>query len=252
MKPSDVGILIVDDEPLILEVVSDLFSAYQFRVDTASSGNQAWEMIQKNHYDLVLSDVRMPDGDGIDLVKRIKAKNASKPSVLFMSGFSDLMNEEIYHIGAEGKFVKPFDNNAVRQAIELCLLAREVKWAQPMPPNDKMLTIEKEGLSVQQLEEQKAVIFGRGGFFIAHNYAPPTKGSSIAFSIEIKQHQTGSIQFRGVGVIRWIQSHGKSNIPPGLGIEITNLPPAEAKIYHQLFGNLVPFIPSVVRSSNAA
>lgn len=245
LKPADINILVVDDEPLILETIGSLFERFQFQVSISHSGNEAWNLVEKNNYNLILTDVRMPDGDGIELTKKVKARNENRTSVLFMSGFSDVLNEEIYHIGAEGKFTKPFDTNAVREAIQKCLLAPEAKWAQKPPTGPRLVTIEKKGLSISELESQKAVLFGRGGFFISHAYVPPARGSNILFSIEILNPKPAT--FRGAGIVRWIQTMGK-NLTPGLGVEITSMSEPEAKLYHQLFGNMIPFIPSLART----
>ncbi len=242
MKPSDFRILAVDDEPMMVETIADLFKSYQFNVDTANSGNKAWEMIEQNSYDLILSDIRMPDGDGIELAKRVRARHSRQPCILFMSGFTNLLNEELYHIGAEGKFTKPFNLGAVRHAIEKCLLAPEARWSQAVPTG-RLLAIEKKGKDIAELESTKAVIFGRGGFFISHSFTPPENDATITFSIEVSSPKP--ITFKGAGIVRWIQSHGKTNIPPGLGVEITNMSPELTKTYNEMFGNLIPFIPSL-------
>ncbi len=244
MKPSDIRILVVDDEPLILESVSYLFKSFQFNVDTAPSGNIAWTFLERNSYDLILSDIRMADGDGLELVKKVKARNVIKPGFLFMTGFSDVLNEQIYHLGAEGKFTKPFNISAVRTAIEACLLAPEAKWAQALP-SSKMMTIEKRARTLASLEHEKLVIFGRGGFFIEHSFSLPEKGKSISFTIKVESPTP--MTFQGVGVIRWTQTSGKANVPQGLGIEITHLPIDQAKIYNELFGKKISFIPSLAK-----
>ena len=77
LKPADINILVVDDEPLILEIVSSLFTRYQFQVTICHSGNEAWSLVEKNNYNFILSDVRMPDGDGIELAKKVKARNGN-------------------------------------------------------------------------------------------------------------------------------------------------------------------------------
>ena len=246
MKPADVNILVVDDEPLILETVGSLFERFQFQVSLSHSGNEAWNLVETNNYNIILTDVRMPNGDGIELTKKVKARNGNRTSVLFMSGFSDILNEEIYHIGAEGKFTKPFDTIAVRDAIQRCLLAPHIRWAQKFPAETRMVTIEKSGISIADLETHKAVLFGRGGFFISHAFVPPARGTNIFFSIDIQHPKP--ITFKGVGIVRWIQTMGK-NLTPGLGIEITNMDEPGAKLYHLLFGNLIPFIPSLARTN---
>ncbi len=242
MKTSDVRILIVDDEPLLLEMISDLFETYEFQVDKATSGNQGWELCQKNLYNLVLTDVRMADGDGIELTKKIKAHHPTVPSVLIMSGFTDLLNEEIYHFGAEGKFTKPFDNKAIRNAVQTCLLTPVARWDKPLTGDRRTLNIKKTGESFSELESQKKVLFGRGGFFIAHALSPPDKGSIVTFTIEVQKPKL--VTLKGEGIVRWIQHHGKHNIPAGIGIEIISLPQPESKIYQEYFGKLVPYIPS--------
>lgn len=243
MKPADISMLVVDDEQLILETISTLFTSYGFYVDCASSGNIAWEMVCKNKYNVVFSDIRMPDGDGLELVRRIKSTYGNQIGVLFMSGFSDLQNEEIYHIGAEGKFSKPFNTKAARSAIEQSLMAPYARWSSSTFIADpKSVVIEKKGEDIKSLKAQKAVDFGRGGFFIAHNYAPPPKGSMIKFSIYIANPTP--VLFQGHGVVRWIQAAGRSTAPPGLGVEIIQMDPSAAKTYTELFGSENAFIPS--------
>lgn len=245
MQPSDINLLVVDDEQMILENISALFSNFGFQVDCATSGNIALDMISKKDYNVVFTDIRMPDGNGIELVKSIKSKYGNKISVLFMSGFSDLQNEEVYHIGAEGKFSKPFNTQAVRGAIEQSLLAPFARWSQKSFVADpKSVMIEKKGDSIESLKSLKAVFFGRGGFFIAHNYAPPPKGTMIRFRIQFTDPQPTA--FEGHGIVRWIQVAGRTNVPPGLGVEIVQMNPLLAKKYSLLFGNEISYIPSFV------
>ncbi|HXN07198.1 MAG TPA: response regulator, partial [Nitrospiria bacterium] len=66
------NVLIVDDEHLILELCTRFLTNAGFQVTSTSSGGEAVQLCQKGHFDLILSDVRMPGMNGLELVKTIK------------------------------------------------------------------------------------------------------------------------------------------------------------------------------------
>jgi CheY-like chemotaxis protein len=240
VKPNEVNILIADDDDELLQTLVELFKPFQFNIDTANNGAEAWELIQKKSYNLLLSDVRMPEMDGLELLKKVKTSHPVHPSILFISGYTDVLNEEIYHLGAEGKFEKPFNIKAVRKAIQICLLEPEAKWAIATELK-KTLDINKSAETIEELEEKKIVLFGRGGFFMAHSTAPVPKETVVAFTIEVKSPTP--ILFKGIGVTQWSCGYN-AKYPAGLGIKIISMEPEQTKIYHKLFGERIPFIPS--------
>jgi CheY-like chemotaxis protein len=112
-KFTGVKILVVDDEELLREILVETFSMYGAIVDSAEGGNVAFDKIQKNHYDMVISDVRMPNGDGISLMARIKdmgSEGLNKNLKLFVcSAYNDLTAEKIKELNILKIFNKPFD-----------------------------------------------------------------------------------------------------------------------------------------------
>ena len=80
-------ILVVDDEPFIAQLVSDTLLAEGYEVDTAANGLLALEQIERQSYDLILSDLRMPDLDGLALYQELESR---RPDLLrrmiFISG----------------------------------------------------------------------------------------------------------------------------------------------------------------------
>jgi CheY-like chemotaxis protein len=242
LKPAEVKILIVDDEPMILETIGGIFQMYGFNVEFAENGIQAYEFTEKNNYNLILSDIRMPQGDGIELAKKIKAKKPNTPTILFMTGYTDVLNEEIYHIGAEGKFNKPFDAAAVRQAIETSLLAKDVRWEKSFSVSGRVFKIEKSAESLEKLEEDQVVLFGRGGFFLSLESPLPERNALVSFSIKIDGPE--AIHFQGVGAVRWIQNQAKAGVPSGVGLEIINMRKTISHKYLSLFENRMAYIPS--------
>jgi CheY-like chemotaxis protein len=61
-------ILVVDDEPLVAAVLADTLMVIGYEVETAKNGREALEKIAARSYDLIVSDLRMPELDGMDLI----------------------------------------------------------------------------------------------------------------------------------------------------------------------------------------
>jgi len=79
------GILVVDDEPSTLEFVKTALEQVGYRVVAVSTCQEAWAWLQDMVYDVVVLDIRLPDGDGLGLLAQIRALDAQQP-VLLISG----------------------------------------------------------------------------------------------------------------------------------------------------------------------
>lgn len=102
-------ILVVDDEELIRESVVELLQAKGCLVAEASSGNKAFERISTEEFDVVLTDVRMPDGDGIALIERMcELMPTQRPYIIVCSGFSDVTLEMVRDLRIFRILQKPF------------------------------------------------------------------------------------------------------------------------------------------------
>lgn len=115
-------VLVVDDEPSIRQLVRQLLVAHGYRVVSARSGREARrQLAAAAPVDLVLSDVTMPDGDGIDLVRGLIASSASVPVVL-MSGREDAasMPEDV-RARCAGFLVKPLTTSTLLTAVHTAL-----------------------------------------------------------------------------------------------------------------------------------
>ncbi len=101
------SILIIDDEDQICEILSDCFNLEGFEVTVANDITSAKQILNSEQFDLIVSDVRMPDGNGTEILTMIRER--SIPSkVIMMSGYSSISQEEIYELGADAFFAKPF------------------------------------------------------------------------------------------------------------------------------------------------
>lgn len=114
-------ILIVDDEISMREFLEVLLSKEGYKVSDAKNGKQAVTLIQKNDYDLVLSDIRLGDITGLEVLKEAKKKN-SDTIVIMISAYSttEIAVEAMNH-GAYDFVPKPFDNVELKQTIKRAL-----------------------------------------------------------------------------------------------------------------------------------
>lgn len=115
-------ILIVDDEPHAYQALQLLLRAEGYCVDLAESAAEAFEMIGKNSPDLVLTDLQMPEMDGIALCRGLRAFSPELP-VIVVTGFADTATAvRALQAGAEDYLTKPVDFEelllSVQRAIE--------------------------------------------------------------------------------------------------------------------------------------
>jgi DNA-binding NtrC family response regulator len=100
-------VLFVDDEIDICNKLALSFELEDFKVFTAHSGNQAIEVLRNNlDINFIISDVRMPDGDGLFLLEYVKKNKANIPIVM-LSGFAESSEDELKEKGAIALISKP-------------------------------------------------------------------------------------------------------------------------------------------------
>ena len=115
-------ILVVDDEEAIREVVSTLLEAQGYQCTVVGNGRAALEYLEKNSLDLVLSDMVMPEMDGLKLLEWLRARNQDIP-VIMVTAMHDLSTAlEAIRRGAYDYILKPFEKDqlflSVRRALE--------------------------------------------------------------------------------------------------------------------------------------
>src|SRR6476659_9607956 len=115
-------ILIVDDEVNIGLLLSKFLSRNGFEVKTATSGATAFEILERETFNLVLCDFRLEDTDGREILKKIKLKYP-RTGVIIITGYSDIkLAVELIKMGAYDYITKPLypDEilNTIKKAID--------------------------------------------------------------------------------------------------------------------------------------
>jgi len=122
-------ILIVDDEETILDAMAESIRFLDFSVITARNGDDAWEKFEKERPDVVVTDVRMPQRDGLTLTTQIKASQPSCP-VIVVTGFgSEQAAVAALKAGASDYLVKPFQLSELRNAVDRACSLLRARWA---------------------------------------------------------------------------------------------------------------------------
>jgi len=109
--------LIVDDEPNIQEILNIILEEFNIERHKASNYKEALELIEKHYFDIALVDLRLPDGSGIDILKKIKEKNPQTEVLIITAYASSETAVETMKLGAYDYVVKPFDINELRLKI---------------------------------------------------------------------------------------------------------------------------------------
>jgi CheY-like chemotaxis protein len=226
-------ILIVDDEVDLADVLAMDFEIEGFESSRATSVDEALNQIHQRAPDLILSDVRMPNKSGFDLLQAVRTDLKSQMSFMLMSGFSDLGSDDAFASGADAFVAKPYDRDTLLTMARRLLLplgaARIKKGLFPIPA--KNLIRGSDGL-LGQAE------LGLQGFFA------PLGGDeklrlvpNIAVEFEVT-HKNALL--RGNGIVRWRRHQTQEKLPPGLGIEIWDLEDRSIPTFESLLQGMGP------------
>ena len=110
-------ILVVDDEGANRYSVSKTLQRVGYVVNEAASGEEALDTMEKQHFDVVLTDIRMPGLDGVELLRRIK-EQAPDAIVILMTAYASLGTAvEALRLGAHDYLIKPSSSQDIRQSV---------------------------------------------------------------------------------------------------------------------------------------
>lgn len=217
-------ILIVDDESDICELFEFEFESAGFVTFTASNITDAKEILQAHQIDVVLSDVRMPGGSGIDLLEWVRLNCAHSLIFLLMTGYSDVSLERAFLYGAHGLFYKPIDLSEVTTFAQHSL--EQTEDSGPANRKSARKRIECEATlhfpQSSAVSKGKVIDLSRGGVFVALPGELPALGQNLHFRFLV--NLSTNTEISGEGVVRWIHPGSSSeNHPQGVGIEFTKL-----------------------------
>ncbi len=129
-------ILIVDDEPAILEILRTVFEESSFAVESCSNAEDALPRLRREIFDILLTDKNLPGMSGIDLIAKIRKSN-DRIAIVMMTAFATAQSvKDTMHLGIDAYLEKPFTDifGVVRLANEILKKPRHIVAAPPKSP----------------------------------------------------------------------------------------------------------------------
>ncbi len=115
------SILIVDDNPNMSSLLSEMLEVFDYQSERANDGNEALEKLDGNKFAMVITDMRMPNMTGLELMRKVKSKYPKMPVVL-ISGYSvSDEDDDSDAIQPDGFLAKPFMMSDVEELLNSLL-----------------------------------------------------------------------------------------------------------------------------------
>jgi DNA-binding NtrC family response regulator len=153
------SILVVDDEPAIQDILTWALSAEGYRVATAGSGEEALARVEREDFDVIVTDIVMPGLDGLEVLERSRVLNP-RAAVIVMTAYAALETAiAALRRGASDYLEKPFSVDLLKERVQRLLQYREGLWKdrlvqRAMQPRTVGTSLVGESDAIRALREQ--------------------------------------------------------------------------------------------------
>jgi CheY-like chemotaxis protein len=223
-------LLVVDDETDLRDIVASELEYMGAKVFQAENITIAQKILSENKIDLIISDIRMPGGTGIDLLDVVKSRHTDIPPVILITGFADITTEDAFNKGAEALLNKPFKLDD--------LIKMVVRYTSPFTERFK------EEVTGQKTIQPVDVKFGRGGVAVEVEVGAKKYdiGEFINFDFNFENQK-----FNGQAVCRWLKHSDHGPHKAMMGLEFMNLNTQSLAQFEKMCQGqyIVPYIPAV-------
>ncbi|MCK5031971.1 MAG: response regulator [Calditrichia bacterium] len=142
-------ILVIEDEEDVRESYLDMFEFFGYEVDSAPNGREGVVKVTNNDYEIVITDLNMPEMDGIEVLKMVK-KNKPYIEVIVITGYATLENAiKAMKIGAYDYFTKPIDLELVKIVLSKCIQSIKAR-----KENEELKTLNQKLTELNELKDK--------------------------------------------------------------------------------------------------
>lgn len=235
--------LIVEDQDMFRDAMVFELESLGFLVSAAKEGQEGFELAKKEAFDVIISDVRMPNWDGKRLLLELRKSLTSIPPFLFMTGFTDLTIQEAYNMGADAVLGKPARADRLVATIESLLLPPIERWARQVTQSPKVgFHKQLKGWMTPSFEDECAI--GRGGLSLlvdGKNIVDVRNGDRIGLDLELIDAPIKAI--KGSGLVVWRVSGTNNRTRVGIEFEFLEEPGRSELAAYLRANRLVAAIP---------
>jgi len=139
-------VLVIDDEQIVLDSVKKILTSENYDVEVTLSGKKGIKKAVKNSYDIVLTDIRMPDVNGLIVLRDIKREKPAMP-IIIITGYGSVRSAvQAMKLGAADYIEKPFDPDEFIKSV-----STEIDSAKNQEPEIQLIVNRKEVVKVLEL-----------------------------------------------------------------------------------------------------
>lgn len=121
LQTKHIKVLVVDDEPLMTELLCGLFREEGYEADAAEDGDVAVEKVQLKEFQLVILNIRMPRMDGLEALPLIKTYSPTTKVIMYSGNCSPENNAKAKRLGASASVLKPASNTEILETVRKVL-----------------------------------------------------------------------------------------------------------------------------------
>jgi len=151
-----IRIAVIDDELVVCQRIKQIFRKSSFEIETFVKGIPALRRLREKPFHLVLSDIRLPDIDGLEVLSQIK-RNHPNAEVILITGYATLDRAiESVNSGIDGFLTKPFDNKEIRLKLKEFHVKKRLKQ---FVPAQVLEELQKFGENLEPRNQKVSILF---------------------------------------------------------------------------------------------
>lgn len=117
-----VNVLVIDDDAAVRESLLEVLKTMGYMVSAAENGREGLQLCQREYFDLVITDLIMPEVDGVETILQLKLNHPDTKIVAISGGVYNVdIMDTTYQLGADCALTKPFSLEDLRQCVERVL-----------------------------------------------------------------------------------------------------------------------------------